>query len=91
MDKSSDEPQVVSTKDRWAILALLTLEHVPDKIEPVVVGSGAQITLYEFPETAHTDYEAWMRGDRTEPFGTIRKVMHAENLFKDNMHRHSRS
>ena len=91
MTNSSEDPQVVSTKDRWAILALLTLEHVPDKIEPVVVGSGAQITLYEFPDTAHTDFEAWMRGDRTEPFGTIRKVKAAEELFKDNMHRYSRS
>jgi hypothetical protein len=91
MAKSSEDPQVVTTKDRWAILVLIARDHVANKIEPVVVGTGAQITLYEFPDTAHTDFEAWMRGDRTEPFGSFRKLKEAEELFKDNMHRYSRS
>ena len=85
MAQKSEE--VIETKDRWAILVLIARDHVPNRIEPVTTNSGSQITLYEFPSTAHTDFEAWMRGETAEPFGSFRKLKNAEDLFKDNKHR----
>ena len=81
------EPKPVETKDKWTIYALLTLEHIPLRINTIENANGYRIKVYEFEETAHTDYENWVRGSKEGDMAVIRKVKSAEDLFIDNLHR----
>lgn len=88
-DKAPENSNPVETKDYWSILALIAMEHVPVKIEQTEEGERS-VMVYHFPSTAHTHYEAWMRGEREGPLGVIRRVKSAAELFKDNLHRYAR-
>ena len=85
------ETASIETKDFRTIVALITLGHVPTKIEAVDSESGrSKVIVYHFGKDAISDYEAWMRGVCDEPFGTIRRVQEAESQFKNNLHRYMR-
>lgn len=77
--------EVPPLKDYWTVIALTTVSHVPVKIEPVNQ-DGRSILMYHFSDDVWPDYDAWMRGSKEEPFGTIRKVKEASDQFKNNLH-----
>ncbi len=77
----------VETKDKWTIYALIAMNHVPSKIDTIENANGYRIKVYSFGETAHTDYENWVRGSKEGEMDLIRRVKAAEDLFIDNLHR----
>lgn len=84
----SRSPCPIETQDRWTILTLRVKGHVPTMIEPRITGSQ-RILIYQFADTAWTDYDAYMRGEPI-PIEDIRMVESAEREFKNNLHRFSR-
>lgn len=85
-DTTVRKPQPIETKDRWTILTLRSVGHVPCKIEPVAMAGGNRVLLYHFDITAWTDYDAYMRGEPI-PIPDIRLVEQADREFKNNLHR----
>jgi hypothetical protein len=73
--------ECIITKDRWTILTLRVLGHVPERIESVAYGS-TNVLMFHFPNTAQTDFDRYMRGVPI-PVQDIRDVVNAEREFKD--------
>ena len=79
----------IITKDYWTIITLENCGHVPVLIEPVETRDGrSTVLVYTFSDDAMEDYDAWMRGETKEPFGTIRRVQQSAVQFKNNLHRY---
>ena len=85
MTAKTAKQEVPPLKDYWTVIALTTVGHVPAEIEPIEI-DGRSILLYHFGDKAWPDYDAWMRGSKDDPFGTIRKVKEASDQFKNNLH-----
>lgn len=79
----------IETKDYWTIIALEACGHVPLDIQANEPKEGRSCVLtYFFPEEAEGDFDKWMRGENTEPFGIIRTVQQSATKFKNNLHRY---
>lgn len=81
-DDGAETPcSMVTTKDRWEILTLLTFGFVPDKVERVKTDSGQTISLFAFNTVAYPMLQDYKHGKKL-PVADIRDVKRAEEIFK---------